>query len=85
MADRLNKKLWRRRIVDMKTLVLETPGSLKWVDVADPFPGGEALVRVRRCVCVHRHSRDGVATILQLPRRLGHELCVEVISADSAI
>jgi len=70
----------------MRTLVLETPGSLKWVDVAEPAPmAGEALVRVRRCgVCgMDIHAMAGRQPFFSYPRRLGHELCVEVVSADS--
>jgi threonine dehydrogenase-like Zn-dependent dehydrogenase len=69
----------------MKTLVLETPGSLKWVDVVEPVPmAGQALARVVRCgVCgTDIHAMAGRQPFFSYPRRLGHELCVEVISAD---
>ena len=70
----------------MKTLRLEEPGSLRWIDVADPVPAeGEALVRVRRCgVCgTDIHALAGKQPFFTYPRRLGHELCVEVVSAPS--
>jgi len=69
----------------MKSLVLENPGSLVWQDVPPPVPGpGEALVRVRRCgVCgTDIHAYAGRQPFFTYPRRLGHELCVEVLSAD---
>lgn len=69
----------------MKTLRLEQPGSLEWIDVAEPVPGNnEALVRVRRCgVCgTDIHALAGRQPFFTYPRRLGHELCVEVISAS---
>jgi len=44
---------------------------------------GEALVRVRRCgVCgTDIHAFAGKQPFFSYPRRLGHELCVEVIAA----
>jgi len=69
----------------MKSLVLENPGSLMWQDVPPPTPGpGEALVRVRRCgVCgTDIHAYAGRQPFFTYPRRLGHELCVEVVTAD---
>jgi 2-desacetyl-2-hydroxyethyl bacteriochlorophyllide A dehydrogenase len=69
----------------MKSLVLEDPGSLVWQDVPPPTPGpGEALVRVRRCgVCgTDIHAYAGRQPFFTYPRRLGHELCIEVLSAD---
>jgi len=69
----------------MKSLVLEQPGSLVWKDIPAPVPGtGEALVRVRRCgVCgTDIHALAGRQPFFSYPRRLGHELCVEVISAS---
>lgn len=68
----------------MKTLRLDEPGSLRWIEVADPVPSeGEALVRVRRCgVCgTDIHALAGKQPFFSYPRRLGHELCVEVVSA----
>jgi L-galactonate 5-dehydrogenase len=70
----------------MKTLVLVTPGALSWTEVPEPEPGnGEALVRVRRCgVCgTDIHALAGKQPFFSYPRRLGHELCVEVISAPA--
>lgn len=67
----------------MKTLILEKPGEFVWRDVAEPVPAsGEALVRVRRCgVCgTDIHAYGGKQPFFNYPRRLGHELCVEVIS-----
>jgi len=68
----------------MKSLVLQQPGSLAWMNVAEPKPAaGEAFVRVRRCgVCgTDIHALAGKQPFFNYPRRLGHELCVEVISA----
>ena len=71
----------------MKALMLEKPGSLKWAEVAEPVPSaGEALVRVHRCgVCgTDIHAMAGRQPFFSYPRRLGHELCVEVISATGS-
>lgn len=68
----------------MKTLVLNKPGELVWLDAPEPVPGpGEALVRVRRCgVCgTDIHALAGRQPFFSYPRRLGHELCVEVVTA----
>lgn len=70
----------------MKILCLEEPGSLKWVETPEPVPSpGEALVRVRRCgVCgTDIHALAGRQPFFSYPRRLGHELCVEVLSAPA--
>ncbi len=70
----------------MNSLVLQKPGALAWVEVAEPTPaGGEALVRVRRCgVCgTDLHALAGKQPFFSYPRRLGHELCVEVVSAPA--
>jgi len=70
----------------MKSLILEQPGSLAWVDVPEPAPAAdEAIVRVRRCgVCgTDIHALAGKQPFFSYPRRLGHELCVEVISAPT--
>lgn len=69
----------------MKSLVLVQAGSLVWTELPPPVPGhGEALVRVRRCgVCgTDLHALAGRQPFFTYPRRLGHELCVEVISAN---
>ena len=71
----------------MKVLSLEKPGSLAWSDVPEHNPSmGEALVRVRRCgVCgTDIHALAGKQPFFTYPRRLGHELCVEVVSAPMA-
>jgi len=70
----------------MRSLVLQQPGALAWTDVAEPRPAsGEALVRVRRCgVCgTDIHALAGQQPFFSYPRRLGHELCVEIISAPA--
>ena len=67
----------------MRSLLLEAPGVLSWEDVPEPIPGdGEALVRVRRCsICgTDIHALAGRQPFFSYPRRLGHELCVEVVS-----
>lgn len=70
----------------MRILSLDQPGSLVWRDVPEPTPGdGEALVRVRRCgVCgTDIHALAGRQPFFVYPRVLGHELCVEIVSAPS--
>ena len=70
----------------MKSLVLQQPGALAWTEVPEPTPAaGEALVRVRRCgVCgTDIHALAGKQPFFSYPRRLGHELCVEIISAPA--
>jgi 2-desacetyl-2-hydroxyethyl bacteriochlorophyllide A dehydrogenase len=70
----------------MKALVLEKPGALSWTEVPEPVPGdGDVLVRVRRCgVCgTDIHALAGKQPFFSYPRRLGHELCVEVIAAPA--
>jgi threonine dehydrogenase-like Zn-dependent dehydrogenase len=70
----------------MKSLVLQEPGVLAWVETPEPVPSaGEALVRVRRCgVCgTDIHALAGKQPFFSYPRRLGHELCVEVVEAPA--
>lgn len=70
----------------MQTLVLNEPGVLAWLEAPEPRPApGEALVRVRRCgVCgTDIHALAGRQPFFSYPRRLGHELCVEVITAPA--
>jgi threonine dehydrogenase-like Zn-dependent dehydrogenase len=70
----------------VKSLLLQNPGLLAWTDVPEPVPAnGEALVRVRRCgVCgTDIHALAGRQPFFSYPRRLGHELCVEILSVDS--
>ena len=74
----------------MQTLVLETPGVFAWKEAAEPEAGpGEVLVRVRRCgVCgTDIHAFAGRQPFFTYPRRLGHELAVEVLDApaDAAV
>ena len=68
----------------MKSLVLQAPGTLAWTQVPEPVPAAdEALLRVRRCgVCgTDIHALKGIQPFFTYPRRLGHELCLEVISS----
>ncbi len=74
------------RFRQMKTLILQKPGLLAWEEVPVPEPSiGHALVRVRRCgVCgTDIHALAGRQPFFTYPRRLGHELCVEIISAPA--
>ncbi|MEO0796804.1 MAG: zinc-binding alcohol dehydrogenase family protein [Verrucomicrobiota bacterium] len=68
----------------MRSLTLVEPGRLEFVDAPAPKPGvEEALVRVLACgVCgTDIHAYSGRQPFFSYPRRLGHELCVEVIEA----
>jgi 2-desacetyl-2-hydroxyethyl bacteriochlorophyllide A dehydrogenase len=68
----------------MRVLRLEKPGTLEWRETAEPAAAAnEALVRVRRCgVCgTDMHAFAGTQPLFSYPRVLGHELCVEVITA----
>ncbi|ADE53940.1 zinc-binding alcohol dehydrogenase family protein [Coraliomargarita akajimensis] len=68
----------------MQSLILQEPGKLEFVDVPKPTPAaGEALVRVLSCgVCgTDIHAYSGKQPFFSYPRRLGHELCVEVLEA----
>ena len=70
----------------MRILSLDQPGSLVWREVSEPVAGdGEALVKVRRCgVCgTDMHALAGRQPFFSYPRVLGHELCVEILSAPS--
>ena len=70
----------------MKSLILEQPGALAWRNADQPtLATGEALVRVRRCgVCgTDIHALAGKQPFFSYPRRLGHELCIEIIAAPA--
>ena len=70
----------------MRQLLLEKPGEFRWTEIPTPVAGpGEALVRVRRCgVCgTDIHAYAGKQPFFSFPRRLGHELCVEVLEAPA--
>ncbi|MGC6455157.1 MAG: zinc-binding alcohol dehydrogenase family protein [Coraliomargaritaceae bacterium] len=70
----------------MKSLRLVHPGKFELTEMDQPLPGvGDALVRVHRCgVCgTDLHAFSGRQPFFSYPRRLGHELCVEVVSAPS--
>jgi 2-desacetyl-2-hydroxyethyl bacteriochlorophyllide A dehydrogenase len=73
----------------MKTIVLETPGELRLVDMGEPPAPGpdEALVRIRRVgVCgTDRHAFRGEQPFFTYPRILGHELGVEVLAVGSQV
>jgi len=68
----------------MKALMLDSPGKLAWRDVRKPTASSrEALVRVRRCLVGDCDVRafSGGEPALTYPRRLGHEVCVEIVSS----
>lgn len=70
----------------MQSLVLKNPGHLEFVEVERPVPSAEeVLVKVLACgVCgTDIHALSGKQPFFSYPRRLGHELCVEVISAPA--
>lgn len=70
----------------MRSLVLQKPGELAWREIPGLVPAShEALVRVRRCgVCgTDIHALAGKQPFFCYPRRLGHELCVEIVSAPA--
>lgn len=69
-----------------ESLMLMEPGRLSWEAAPPPVAGpGEALVRVLRCgVCgTDLHALTGRQPFFSYPRRLGHELCVEVVEAPA--
>ena len=70
--------------MEQRSLTLVEPGRLAWTPAPTPVAGpDEALVRVLRCgVCgTDIHALAGRQPFFSYPRRLGHELCVEVIEA----
>jgi len=73
----------------MKTLMLETPGALRFTETAEPpAPGpGEALIRVRQVgVCgTDYHAFLGEQPFFTYPRVLGHELGVEVVAVGPGV
>ncbi|AWB65581.1 Zn-dependent alcohol dehydrogenase [Saccharobesus litoralis] len=67
----------------MKSLNLIEPGKFSFQEVAMPQAlAGETLVKVLSCgVCGSDiHAMSGKQPFFSYPRRLGHELCVEVVS-----
>ncbi len=73
----------------MKSIRLEQPGRLAYLDAPEPgAPGpGEALVRVHRVgVCgTDIHAFGGSQPFFSYPRILGHELGVEVLQVGPAV
>jgi 2-desacetyl-2-hydroxyethyl bacteriochlorophyllide A dehydrogenase len=72
----------------VKTVTLQQPGRLAFLEAPPPGPPGpdEALVRVRRVgVCgTDFHAFKGDMPFFTYPRILGHELGVEVLEAPRA-
>lgn len=73
----------------MKTIRLEAPGALAYLETApaaEPLPG-EAVVRVRRVgVCgTDIHAFGGKQPFFTYPRVLGHELGVEVVAVGRGV
>lgn len=67
----------------MKSLNLIEPGKFGFVDIPEPkLTDGHTLVKVLSCgVCgSDLHAMSGKQPFFTYPRRLGHELCVEVIN-----
>lgn len=69
----------------MKTIQLETPGTFRIIEEAEPrrMPG-EALVRIHRIgICgTDIHAYHGRQPFFDYPRILGHELGAEIIEID---
>jgi len=69
----------------MKSIQLETPGTFREIEEAEPQrQSGEALVRVHRIgVCgTDIHAYHGRQPFFEYPRILGHELGVEILEID---
>lgn len=69
----------------MKTIILDQPGQLSFVETAkiSGYPNAdEAVVRVHRIgICgTDLHAFEGVQPLFSYPRVLGHELGVEIVS-----
>src|SRR5262249_50755350 len=79
-----NRLLKHWRSTNMKQIVLEQPGQFKCGEAVDPAnPGpGEALVKIKRIgICgTDLHAYRGKQPFFSYPRRLGHELGVDVIA-----
>ncbi len=73
----------------MKTLLLEKPGELKFLETGRPGQPGtsEALVRVHRVgICgTDLHAYRGKQPFFSFPRILGHELGVEVVAVGEGV
>ncbi|MGC3988537.1 MAG: zinc-binding alcohol dehydrogenase family protein [Chthoniobacteraceae bacterium] len=73
----------------MKTIRLENPGQLAFLETEDPVApaAGEALVRVHRIgVCgTDLHAFGGEQPFFSYPRILGHELGVEVLAVGDGV
>ncbi|MGJ8640974.1 MAG: zinc-binding alcohol dehydrogenase family protein [Opitutaceae bacterium] len=68
----------------MQSLILKEPGEFEYIEIPSPKPQvGEAHVRVLACgVCgTDMHAYSDKQPFFSYPRRLGHELCVEILSA----
>jgi 2-desacetyl-2-hydroxyethyl bacteriochlorophyllide A dehydrogenase len=68
----------------MRTVVCDTPGSIRMEERPIPVPGdGEVLIRVRRIgICgTDMHIFRGTQPFLSYPRVMGHELSGHVASA----
>ena len=72
----------------MRVLDLVSPGKLAWREAAPPKPGPkQVLVRVRHVgICgTDLHAYAGRQPFLSYPRRLGHELSVEMVRDGRAV
>ena len=73
----------------MKTIILDTPGTLRLSETAEPPAPGpcEALIRVRQVgVCgTDYHAFLGEQPFFTYPRVLGHELGVEVMAVGAGV
>ncbi|MFL5787628.1 MAG: zinc-binding alcohol dehydrogenase family protein [Flavisolibacter sp.] len=70
----------------MKTLILQSPGVMEYIDSVKPMmKEGFSMLRVKRIgVCgTDIHAYEGTQPYFEYPRVLGHELALEFIEGDA--